>query len=139
MLWKTHVVGDAIVQTCGKAGNVFTKWARRLPNVPAVVPTWSSWPQHEERHDYGYAGKDAWAKEQSQQYWREKQEVFHCGVTKELYQAVLEKTWKIVKENIGHGSDMKGRSKKVWTGANANHQCSCCGINVSDQPEHGGA
>jgi hypothetical protein len=67
MLWKTHVVGDAIVQTCGKAGNIFTKWARRLPNVPAVVPTWSLWPQHEERHDYGYAGKDAWAKEQSQQ------------------------------------------------------------------------
>ncbi len=25
MIWRTHVVGDAIVQTCGKAGRVFTK------------------------------------------------------------------------------------------------------------------
>jgi hypothetical protein len=139
MLWKTHVVGDAIVQTCGKADKIFTKWARRLPNVPAVVPTWSLWPRNEERHDYGYAGEDAWDKEQSQKYWREKQEVLHCGISEALYRAVLEKTWKVVRENIGHGSDMKGRSKKVWTEANANRQCSSCGIHVSDKPEHGGA
>ena len=66
-------------------------------------------------------------------------EVFHHGITEELYQAVLEKTWTIVKENIGHDSDMKGRNKKVWTVDNANRQCSYCGIHVSDKPEHGGA
>ena len=139
MLWKTHVVGDAIVQTCGKAGSIFTKWARRLYNVTSVVPTWSLWPENENHHEYGYAGNHAWAKEQSRRYRQEIYEVFHHGITKELYQAVLERTWKIVKENIGHGRDMKGRNKKVWTVDNANRQCSCCGIHVSDQPEHGGA
>jgi hypothetical protein len=36
MLWKTEVVGDAIVQTCGKAGRVFNKWARKIPNIPCA-------------------------------------------------------------------------------------------------------
>jgi hypothetical protein len=54
-------MGDAIVQTCGKAGRVFTKWARRMTNVPCAVPAnWTSWPENEDYHEYGYAGKDAW-------------------------------------------------------------------------------
>jgi hypothetical protein len=95
MICRTHVVGDAIVQTCGKAGRVFTKWARRMPNVPCAVPaSWTSWPQGEEHHEYGYAGKDAWANEKSQRYMQEMDEVLHQGITNELHQAVLERTWK---------------------------------------------
>ena len=61
ILWKTHVVGDAIVQTCGKAGTVFTEWARSMPNVPCAVPaSWTLWPENKKHHEYGYAGKDAW-------------------------------------------------------------------------------
>ncbi len=83
-------MGDAIVQTCGEAGRVFTKWARRMPNVPCAVPAnWTSWPENEEHHDYGYAGKDAWANQQSQKYMQEMDEVFHQGITNELYQSVL--------------------------------------------------
>jgi len=41
LLWKTHVVGGAIVTTCGKAGRMFIKWARRMPTVPCAVPV--SW------------------------------------------------------------------------------------------------
>ena len=90
MIWKTHVVGDAIV--CGKAGRVFTKWARRMPNVPCAVP----WPDNEEHHEYGYAGKDAWKYEQSQRYMQEMDEVLKQGIPHELHQTVLERTWKIV-------------------------------------------
>jgi hypothetical protein len=138
MIWKTHVVGDAIVQTCGKAGRVFTKWTRRMPSVPCAVPAnWTSWPENEEHHEYGYAGKDAWANEQSLRYMQEMDEVFHPGIPSELHQAVLERTLKIVQELIGHGSDLKELKNKVWTVGNANRQCSSCGIYVSDKPEHG--
>ena len=138
MIWKTHVVGDAIVQTCGKAGRVFTKWTRRMPNVPCAVPAnWTSWPENEENHEYGYAVKDAWANVQSQRYMPEMDEVFQKGITNELYQEVLERTLKIVQELIGHGSDLKELKNKVWTVGNANRQCSSCGIYVSDKPEHG--
>jgi hypothetical protein len=138
MIWKTHVVGDAIVQTCGKAGRGFTKWTRRMPNVPCAVPAnWTSWPENEEHHEYGYAGKDAWANEQSLRYMQEMDEVFHPGIPSELHQAVLERTLKIVQELIGHGSDLKELKNKVWTVSNANRQCSSCGIYVSDKPEHG--
>ena len=41
MLWKTHVMGDAVVQTRLKAGKVLTKWARRMPNVSFAAP--ASW------------------------------------------------------------------------------------------------
>ena len=133
MIWKI----DAIVQTCGKAGRVFTKWTRRMPNVPCAVPAnWTSWPENEEHHEYGYAGKDAWANEQSLRYMQE-MDVFHQDIPIELHQAVLERTWKIVQEQIGHGSDLKGLKNKVWTVGNANRQCSSCGIYVSDKPEHG--
>jgi hypothetical protein len=80
MLWKTHVVGDVIVQTCGKAGRVFNKWARRMPNVPCPVPaSWTLWPENEEHHEYGYAGKDAWENEQSKRYMQEMDEMFNLG------------------------------------------------------------
>ena len=139
MLWRTHVVGDAIVQTCGKAGRVFTKWARRMPNVPCAVPTnWTSCPEKEEHHEYGYAGKDAWAKEQSQKYRQKMEEVLHQGITNDLYQDILKRTWKTVQDQIGHGSNMKGLKNKVWTVGNINHICSTCGIYVSDKLELGG-
>ncbi len=53
-------------------------------------------------------------------------------------QAVLERTWKVVQEHIAHGSDMNGLKNKVWTMGIANHQCSTCGIYVSDKSENGG-
>jgi len=94
-----------------------------------------------EHHDYGYAGKDAWANEQSQRYMQEMDEVFHQGITNELYQSVLERS-KIVQDQIEHGSDMKGlkrkAKKKVWTVGNENRRCSSCGIYVSDKLQPGG-
>jgi hypothetical protein len=41
MHWKTHVVGDAVVQTCRIEGKLYTKWDRRMPNVPFAAP--ASW------------------------------------------------------------------------------------------------
>ena len=38
MHWSTHVVGDAVVQTCRIAGKLCTKWDRRMPNVPFAAP-----------------------------------------------------------------------------------------------------
>ena len=91
---------------------------------------------NEEHHEYGYAGKDAWENQQSQRYMQEMDEVLNQGIPDELNQAVLARTWKIVQEQIGHGSAMKGLKNKVWTASNENRQCSSCGIYVSDKPEH---
>ena len=114
-----------------KAGRVFNKWARRMPNVPCPVPaSWTLWPENEEHHEYGYAGKNAWENEQSKRYMQEMDEVLKQGIPHELHQEVLERTWKIVQEQIGHGSDMKGRKNKVWKVGNANRQYSSCGILV---------
>ena len=41
MHWSTHVVGDAVVQTCRIAGKFCTKWDHRMTNVSFVAP--SSW------------------------------------------------------------------------------------------------
>jgi hypothetical protein len=57
-------------------------------------------------------------------------EVLHQSITHELHQAVLERTWKIVQEQIGHGSDMKGLKNKVWMMGVANRPCSTCGFYV---------
>jgi hypothetical protein len=96
MLWKTHVMGDAVVQTRLKAGKVFTKWARRMPNVPFLSSR---------------------------------------GIPYEVTQAVLERTWKVVREQIGEGSALQGLKTKVWRSRNATQQCSSCGISVSDKGE----
>jgi hypothetical protein len=64
-----------------------------MPNVPCAVPAnWTSWPENEEHHEYGFAGKDAWAKEQSQKYRQEMEEVLHQGITNDLYQDILKRT-----------------------------------------------
>jgi len=44
---------------------------------------------------------------------QEMDEVFNQGIPHELHQAVLERAWKIVQEQIGHGSAMKGLKNKV--------------------------
>ena len=43
MHWKTHVVGDAVVQTCRIEGKLYTKWDRRMPNVPFAAPASWTW------------------------------------------------------------------------------------------------
>jgi hypothetical protein len=107
-----------------------------MPNVPcAVSANWTSWPENEEHHEYRYAGNDAWAKEQSQRYRQEMEEVLHQDITNDPYQDILKRTWKTVKDQIGHGSNMKGLKNKVWTVVNINHLCSTCGIYVSDKLE----
>ena len=77
--------------------------------------------------------------EQSQRYMQEMDEVFNQGIPDELHQAVLARTWKIVQEQIEHGSAMNGLKNKIWTASNENRQCISCGIYESDKPEHGGA
>ena len=65
--------------------------------------------------------------------------MFNQVIPDELHQVVLVRTWKIVQEQIGHDSVMKGLKNKVWTVSNENRQCSSCGIYVvSDKPEDGG-
>ena len=66
------------------------------------------------------------------------EEVLHQGITNDLYQDILKRTWKTVQDQIGHGSNMKGLKNKVWTVGNINHLCSTCGIYVSDKLELGG-
>ncbi len=116
MLWKTYVIGDAIVQTCGKTGRVFTKWARRIPNVSFTVPaSWAWWPEKEERHEYSYDGSDELASEQLQKQMEELHEVFSQGISDELPDTVFERTWKIVQEQIGKGSALQDLKNRIWS------------------------
>ena len=87
MRWKTHVIGDSIMRA----------------NVR----------KREEHQQYSCVGSDALANEQSQQHIEELDEVFSRGIAYELHHAVLERTWKIVQEQIGKGSDLQGQSLDV--------------------------
>ena len=59
------------------------------------------------------------------------------GIPYEVTQAVLERTWKVVQEQVGVGSALQGLKTKVWRSRNATQQCSSCGIYVSDKGVHG--
>ena len=103
----------------GKTGRVFTKWARRIPNVSFTVVTvpasWTWWPEKEEHHEYSYEGSDELASEQLQKQREELHEVFSQGISDELHDTVFERTWKFVQEQIGNGSVLQYLKNRVWS------------------------
>ena len=129
---KTHVMGDAVVQTCLKAGKFFTKWARRMPNVPFAAPASWTW-QSGTAELKGRNTKAELVRKQQE----ELDELSSRGIPYEVTQTVLERTRKVVQEQVGVGSALQGLKTKVWRSRNATQQCSSCGIYVSDKDEHG--
>ena len=72
--------------------------------------------------------------------WKQQEELDELssrGIPYELTQEVLERTWKVVQEQVGKGSALPGLKTKVWRSRNVTQQCSACGIYVSDKGEHG--
>ena len=72
-----------------------------------------------------------------QKQQEELDELSSGGILYEVTQAVLERTWKVVQEQVGVGSALQGLKTKVWRSRNATQQCSSCGIYVSDKGVHG--
>ena len=82
MHWKTHVVGDAVVQTCRVAGKFCTKWDRRLPNVPFAAPANWTWQPETGEIKGGY--------QLVRKQQKELDELNNRGIPREVTQAVLQ-------------------------------------------------
>ena len=83
MLWKTHVMRDVVEQTRLKAGKVFTKWARRMPNVSfATSASWTGQLETAEHKGGNTQTELVWKQEE------ELDEISRRGIPYELTQPV---------------------------------------------------